>query len=230
MLQFLSIVYSYIAEVVVLLSRYIANNSFPQPLSEEDEEKYFLSFKRGDKEARDILITHNLRLVAHIVKKYENNTYDREDLISIGTIGLIKAINSFDISKGYKLVTYASRCIENEILMHFRSTKKLKSEISIENPIGTDKDGKEITILDTLGTVEDMITEGIEMREEFKQAVSRINEDLTEVERKVVIWRLGLVNDVQKSQKEIAKILGISRSYVSRIETKAYKKIAKHFQ
>lgn len=215
-------------EGILLLVSYVTNNVFPQPLSSEKELDCLKKMKTGDNEARDLLIEHNLRLVAHIVKKFENTREDSEDLISIGTIGLIKAIQTFDYNKNTRLATYAARCIENEILMHLRSTKKLQGEMLIHEPIGSDKEGNEITLIDILGTDPDMVCDRVQLTLE-EEKLYQLLEELDYRERIVIIMRYGLKDGEQYTQREIAKKLGISRSYVSRIEKKAVQKLAKKF-
>lgn len=209
-----------------LLFGYISNNAFPQPLSEEEEAKYLQRYENGDEEARNILIEHNLRLVAHITKKFETTGLDKDDLISIGTIGLIKAINTFNTGKGTKLATYAARCIENEILMHLRSTKNMRSEVSLYDPIGTDKEGNEVALMDVLGTEGDSVVESVEAYYEQKQLLEKVD-TLENRERYVLQLRYGLFNGLRRTQREIARKLGISRSYVSRIEKKAIQKLTR---
>ncbi|MGI5891878.1 MAG: RNA polymerase sporulation sigma factor SigK [Bacillota bacterium] len=193
---------------------YLNNNIFPSLLSEEEEKYYLHLLEKGDQEARNILIEHNLRLVAHICKKFENTGCDKDDLISIGTIGLIKGINTFRCSKGTRLATYAARCIENEILMHLRATKNQKSEISLSDPVGTDKEGNEVTLLDLLGSSGEEISEEVEQKEE-SAILWRHLDKLTSREKYVLCLRFGLGNLERQTQREIAKKLGISRSYVS---------------
>jgi len=214
---------------LVLLFYYLSNNAFPQPLSEQEESHYLQLVKKGDLEARNILIEHNLRLVAHISKKFEGVSNDKDDIISIGTIGLIKAINTFDMNKGTKLATYAARCIENEILMHLRATKKNKGEVSLYDPIGTDKEGNEISLIDVLGTEPDVVMDIVQNNIEFQQMLNKIKY-LGKREKKVVELRFGLINGIRKTQREIAKMLGISRSYVSRIEKRALEKLVKELK
>ncbi len=211
---------------ILLLFYYLNNNAFPQPLSDEEETYYLEEFKKGNMNARNTLIEHNLRLVAHIGKKFDSTGEDKDDIISIGTIGLIKAINTFDSDKGTKLATYAARCIENEILMHLRATKKNKGEVSLYDPIGIDKEGNEITLIDVLGTDPDIVPEMVQNNVEFEQMLAQIKY-LGKRERKVLELRFGLLNGIRKTQREIAKMLGISRSYVSRIEKKALEKLIK---
>ena len=205
-----------------------SNNVFPEPLSKEDEEKYIEQFRLGDKEARNILIEHNLRLVAHIVKKYEHRKDDSDDLISIGTIGLIKGIDSYSNKHNTKLTTYCARCIENEILMYFRNDKKNNKNISINEGVGFDKEGNEITILDILKTPSPDYALEIHNKNNIMLLKEYFNV-LTDKEKLIINKRYGLNNNKEVTQKEIAKELGISRSYVSRIEKRALTKILKEF-
>lgn len=205
---------------------YFSNiSSFPQPLSIEEEKYYLDLYNQGDEVAKNILIERNLRLVAHIVKKYSNLNKDMDDLISIGTIGLIKGITSFDASKGTRLATYSARCIENEILMHIRSTKKQKNETSLHSPIGVDKEGNEINLLDVICTDTDSIFEQVDFDIEATKLYIKIAEILKPREKEILALRYGLENQEEKTQREIAEQMGISRSYVSRIEKKALKKL-----
>lgn len=205
-----------------------SNNIFPDPLSKEDEELYINKLMNGDNDARNKLIEHNLRLVAHIVKKYENKKENTDDLISIGTIGLIKGIDSYSNNKGIKLTTYAARCIENEILMFYRSDKKNSKNISLNESIGFDKDGNEITFLDILKTPKPEYALDIHKKDNIKLLKNYFNL-LTKREKEILIRRYGLNNSDEVTQKEIASSLGISRSYVSRIEKRALTKILKEF-
>ncbi|WP_156271174.1 RNA polymerase sporulation sigma factor SigK, partial [Neomoorella glycerini] len=200
---------------ISFLLSYITNNAFPQPLSEEEEQKYLELWQRGDQKARNILIEHNLRLVAHITKKFENTGEDNDDLISIGTVGLIKAINTYNMNKGTKLATYAARCIENEILMHLRAMKKTRGEVSLYDPIGTDKEGNEIALIDILGSDQD-VAEMVETSYERQWVMQKVNV-LTPREKKVLAMRFGLFHGLRRTQRDIARKMGISRSYVSRI-------------
>ena len=211
---------------LILLVSYIANNTFPQPLSEKEEAKYLKLLSQGDNNARNVLTERNLRLVAHIIKKFDGTGEDPDDLISIGTIGLIKAINTFNTNKGTRLATYAARCIENEILMHLRYTKKMKSEVSLYDPIGVDKEGNEITLIDILGTPSEVVAETVENRFEQKHLLEKVHQ-LSQREKKVLELRFGLQDGARKTQREIARNLGISRSYVSRIEKRALGKLSK---
>jgi RNA polymerase sporulation-specific sigma factor len=212
-----------------LLVAYVKNNAFPQPLTEAEEAKHLQLMSTGNLTSRNILIEHNLRLVAHIVKKFDNTGEDLEDLISIGTIGLIKAIESYSPDKGTKLATFAARCIENEILMNIRSLKKTKKDVSLHDPIGTDKEGNEISLIDILGTESDEVADIVQLKIEK----SRIHHHLTildEREQEVIRSRFGLDhNGEERTQREIAKELGISRSYVSRIEKRALMKLYHEF-
>jgi RNA polymerase sporulation-specific sigma factor len=221
-------VFTFLIKELMFLVSYIKNNAFPQPLSAKEEEKYLQLMAEGDEQARNILIEHNLRLVAHIVKKFENTGEDVEDLISIGTIGLIKAIESYSSSKGTKLATYAARCIENEILMHLRSLKKTRKDVSLHEPIGQDKEGNEISLIDVLKSEGNDIVDEIQLNMELEQ-VKKYIDVLDEREKEVIISRFGLDMQQEKTQREIAKELGISRSYVSRIEKRALMKMFHEF-
>ncbi|MBP3908684.1 MAG: RNA polymerase sporulation sigma factor SigK [Turicibacter sp.] len=206
----------------------INNQAFPNPLTPEEEEYYLNQMAQGDKGAREKLIEHNLRLVAHIVKKYQNQSDDKEDLISIGTIGLIKAIDSFSPDKGTKLATYAARCIDNEILMLFRSTKKMRNDVSLYDPIGFDKEGNEICLIDVVRDEEKDLNDVIIQELAIEKIEKNLNA-LTERERDIIIRRFGLGNHEEETQQEIAKSYGISRSYVSRIEKRALMKLYREF-
>ena len=206
-----------------------SNNVFPDPLSKEEEEKCVSLMHLGDKDARNKLIEHNLRLVAHIVKKYDHKKNDVDDLISIGTIGLIKGVDSFSYKKGTRLTTYAAKCIENEILMYYRSDKKNSKNISLNESIGFDKDGNEITFLDILKTPKPDFENDIQKKDNIVLLKKYFN-ILDEREKEIIIKRYGLNNEREVTQKEIAKELGISRSYVSRIEKRALTKIFKEFK
>lgn len=213
-----------------LLMGYITNgNSFPQPLTEEEEKNLFYLYKTGDESAKNELITRNLRLVAHIIKKFSPTIKDTDDLISIGTVGLIKAIESFDYNKGNRLATYAAKCIENEILMFVRSSKKAKQEIYLQEPIGVDREGNEICLIDVLGTESDAVLDEVENKISIKKLHGLIDKVLEGKEKLIIKLRYGLTGEPQ-TQREIAQILGISRSYVSRIEKKALRKLAKEMQ
>ncbi|NQD65513.1 RNA polymerase sporulation sigma factor SigK [Bacillus haikouensis] len=218
----------YFFKELIFLVSYVKNNAFPQPLSAADERKYLRMMAEGDDHARNLLIEHNLRLVAHIVKKFENTGEDPEDLISIGTIGLIKAIESYSEGKGTKLATYAARCIENEILMHLRALKKTKKDVSLHDPIGQDKEGNEISLIDILKSETDDVIDTIQLSMELEKVRKYICV-LDEREKEVVVGRFGLDMKEEKTQREIAKELGISRSYVSRIEKRALMKMFHEF-
>ncbi|MBU3158582.1 RNA polymerase sporulation sigma factor SigK [Clostridium frigoris] len=213
---------------VTFLTAYITgSSSFPQPLSEEEEKIYLIKLAEGDLLAKGILVERNLRLVAHIVKKYSYPGKDVDDLISIGTVGLIKAIDSFDTNKGTRLATYAARCIENEILMLIRNNKKTKGEVYLQDPIGTDKEGNEISLMDVLSSDEDSIIDIVESKIQIRKLYSKINVALMDREKIIIQMRYGLLDGNPRTQREIALILGISRSYVSRIEKRALKKLNK---
>lgn len=201
------------------------SSSFPQPLTSNEEEYYLKRFEEGDLEAKNTLIVRNLRLVAHIAKKYSGTGCSSDDLISIGTIGLIKAINTYSSKRAARLSTYASKCIENEILMCIRSDKKLKLEISLNEPIGTDKDGNEINFNDILGSDPDEILNGIHLKMQIQSLYKALSHTLTNREKLIIIKRYGIFDEEPLTQRELAKELGISRSYVSRIEKKAIEKL-----
>lgn len=210
---------------------YISNNNlFPEALSSEDEKKYIDLMKKGNEEARNILIEHNLRLVAHVCKKYSNSNIEQDDLISIGSIGLIKGINTYNADKAIKLSTYISKCIDNEILMYFRSTKKQNNEVYLDDPIGKDKDDNVITLEDILENDERRVDDEIDLKMKIAKLYSKVKSILKDREKTIIELRFGLNGKKPKTQNEIAKNLGISRSYVSRIETKAIGKLAKEFE
>ena len=203
-----------------------SSNLFPEPLTSEEEKIYLEKMKNGDEEARNILIERNLRLVAHVVKKYSNTKVEQDDLISIGTIGLIKGINSYNLEKGSKLSTYVSRCIDNEILMHLRSTKKLNAEVYLNEPIGKDKDDNVVTLQEVLENNERNIEDEVDLKTKIKKLYQKMGEILKDREKTIIELRFGLDGHKPKTQHEIAEMMGISRSYVSRIETKAINKLA----
>lgn len=219
-------IFEIISGVVLFVGYIVGNNSFPTPLTSAEEKEYIDKFKSGDLEAKNILIERNLRLVVHIAKKF-SSIKEVEDLISVGTIGLIKGIESFDYTKGTKLATYAARCIENEILMLIRNTKKTKNEVFLQDPIGTDKEGNEISLIDILNSSEDTIIDVVEQKMAIKKMYIKLNNVLNEKEKIIIKLRYGLIDGKIKTQKEIAKKLNISRSYVSRIEKKALNKLNK---
>ena len=211
----------------IFLVGYISNNQlFPEPLAPEEEKMYLRKMQEGDEEAKNILIERNLRLVAHVCKKYANSNVEQDDLISIGTIGLIKGINSFKIDKNVKLSTYVSTCIQNEILMFFRGNKKNNMEVSLEDSIGKDKDDNTITYKDILENNERNIEDEVDMKIKIKRLYKILKDKLLDREKLIIEMRFGLYGNKPKTQNQIAKMLGISRSYVSRIETKAIRKIS----
>lgn len=221
--------FSFLGQYICFFLLHVCGNgSFPKPLSSKDEKKYLLLASQGDIEARNILVEHNLRLVAHIIKKYYSNQNDQDDLVSIGTIGLIKAINTFDVNKNIKLSSYASRCIENEILMYFRNLKKSSQDISLNEAIDTDKDGNPLSIIDVL-SVDDNILDTLNNKLNKSKLNDYINSELDKRERQVIILRYGLDNNKPLTQREVANILGVSRSYISRIETKALKTLRRKY-
>lgn len=208
----------------LLYSLQLSTGGFPRPLTAEEERSYLQRSAQGDIEARNILIEHNLRLVAHIMKKYYTQISDQEDLISIGTIGLIKGITTFDTSKGARLATYAARCVENEILMYFRSQRKSSQDVSLSDYIDTGTDGAALSLMDVVSEDDDLL-EAVSTREQIVHLRKAIAERLTEQERLVIQLRYGLDGNRPHRQREVAKITGISRSYVSRIEKRAMQKI-----
>ncbi|MBQ3468813.1 MAG: RNA polymerase sporulation sigma factor SigK [Bacilli bacterium] len=201
-----------------------ATDILPEPLTKEKEDFYLDLFRDGDMKARDVLIEHNLRLVVFLSKKYENTGVDLEDLVSIGTIGLIKGVNTFSKDKNIKLATYVSRCIDNEILMYLRKNKKIKSEVSIEESLSYDSEGNELHLEDVIGTEKDMITKKLEEKTEKEIMLNEIMH-LNPRDRDIMIFRYGLLGHEEMTQKEIAKTLGISQSYISRIEKKVIKRL-----
>lgn len=201
-----------------------ATDKLPPPLSKEDELKYLIRAKAGDEEARNILIEHNLRLVVFLAKKYENTTYDIEDLVSIGSIGLIKGINTYKIDKNIKLATYASRCISNEILMFLRKNKRKKAEVSLEDALNYDAEGNELHLEDILGTDANLVPNEYEKQVD-KEILSKEIEDLPDRDKEIMTLRYGLNNTKEYTQKEVAEMLGISQSYISRIEKKVIRKL-----
>ncbi len=231
MLTFFLSFFPIIINQIFLLISYVSNtHSFPQPLSSQEEELYLKNFQDGDVEAKNILIERNLRLVAHIIKKYSTTGKDTDDLISIGTIGLIKAISTFDMRKGTRLATYAARCIENEILMTIRADKKCQNEVSLNEPIGIDKEGNEISLIDIMSNDHESVLEEVALKMQIKNLYCKMKDVLKNREKLVLQLRYGLLNGHIKTQREIAEQLGISRSYVSRIEKKAVKKLCKELK
>ncbi|NLY51717.1 MAG: RNA polymerase sporulation sigma factor SigK [Firmicutes bacterium] len=225
MISLLTAIVGLFLQGLTFLISYVTNsNAFPMPLSEKEEAELLAKLQSGDGEARNILVERNLRLVAHIVKKFENTGEETDDLISIGTIGLIKAINTFDVTQKTRLATYAARCIENEILMHLRSTKKSRNDVLLYDAIGADKEGNEITLIDILGTDPDEVLERVELSVE-QERLREMLMGLGPREKKVLELRYGLRDGIRKTQREISRKLGISRSYVSRIEKRAITKL-----
>ena len=210
------------------LQNFYSSGTFPPTLSAEEEERYIEEMQNGSSEARNALIEHNLRLVAHITKKYPNYRKETEDLISIGTIGLIKAVNTFTPEKKVRLATYAARCIENEILMYIRQSKKHHTDCSLQDTVGFDKDGSEIALQDRIADVGRSIDEEVETKLEIINIMEKMSKNLTEREKQILKLRYGLTGAKELTQREIAKILGISRSYVSRIEKKALSKLGEN--
>lgn len=226
--------FNFILEIIskgfLFFALHIRNgNSFPPALSAKEEEIYFEKFKQGDNNAKNILVEHNLRLVAHIIKKYHSSSEEQDDLISIGTIGLIKAVNTFDNTKGIKFATYASKCIENEILMHYRTKKKSSNEISISDPIDIDSEGNPLTLIDII-SIDDTIADDIDKNIKIKQLYQYVEELRDEREKTIIVLRYGLYGTVPLTQKQVAQKLDISRSYVSRIEKRVLEKLRKRFE
>ena len=218
---------AFLGNSTFLLGYISNNNTFPRALTIEEEKKYVNEMEKGNKNARNILIEHNLRLVAHVCKKYSATKADMDDLISIGSIGLIKGIDTYNSKKSIKLSTYISRCIENEILMYFRTTKKLNNEVYLDDPIGKDKDDNTITLNDILENEDMAIEDKIDLKIKISKMYDDIKHILKKRERDILEMRFGLNGKRPKTQSEIAKKMGISRSYVSRIETKAISKLSK---
>lgn len=224
-------------EIISFLGQYLCffmlhvcgNGTFPKPLSAKEEREYLIMSSHGDMSARNELVEHNLRLVAHIIKKYYSGQNEQDDLVSIGTIGLIKAINTYDISKNIRLSSYASRCIENEILMHFRNLKKSAQDISINEAIDIDKDGNPLTLLDIM-SIDDNIADELDTKLNCRKLKQFIDEELSEREKKIIIMRYGLNGRKPLTQREVASKLNISRSYVSRIEKRALQILKKRFE
>ena len=226
-----------ISNLFVLLGQIIfgvgyiqSGNLFPEPLTQEEEKVYLTKMKNGDEEARNILIERNLRLVAHVAKKYSSSNIDQDDLISIGSIGLIKGINSFDMDKSFKLATYIAKCIENEILMYLRSNKKRACDVYLNEPIGKDKDDNEVTLQEVLENNERNVEDEVDLKFKVKRLYEKMKKILKDREKIIIELRFGLNGQKPKTQKEIAKMMNISRSYVSRIESKAIGKLAKEIK
>lgn len=221
MLEFINFLGQYIFTFILHIC---GNGKFPKPLSEEKEKEYLLKSKNGDIKARNILVEHNLRLVAHIIKKYYAVNVDQDDLVSIGTIGLIKAINTFDMDKNIKLSSYASRCIENEILMHFRNLKKSSQNVSLEDAVDIDKDGNTLKLMDLL-SIDDDFADNLDKKLNLQKINKYLTETLTKRELQIINLRYGLNDSKPLTQREVSSIMNISRSYVSRIEKKALEKL-----
>lgn len=202
-------------------------NTFPKPLTPREERECLERLKEGDQEAKAVLIERNMRLVAHIVKKYQCTDYDTEDLLSVGTIGLIKAVNSFNVDRGSRLATYAAKCVENEILMLLRAHKKFSREISLYEPIGLDKDGEAISLVDVIETENRNVLEEMILEQDIRELYEAFSSCLTELEQKIIRKRYGLFGCRECTQREIAKEIGISRSYISRMEKRAVEKLRK---
>ena len=225
MLEFINFLGQYIFTFILHIC---GNGKFPRPLSEEKEKEYLLKSKNGDIKARNILVEHNLRLVAHIIKKYYAVNVDQDDLVSIGTIGLIKAINTFDIDKNIKLSSYASRCIENEILMHFRNLKKSSQNVSLEDAVDIDKDGNTLKLMDLL-SIDDDFADNLDKKLNLQKINKYLTETLTKRELQIINLRYGLNGSKPLTQREVSSIMNISRSYVSRIEKKALEKLTARY-
>ena len=222
--------YHFFGQMIFGIGYIQSGNLFPEPLSAEEEKDCLEKMMQGDENARNILIEHNLRLVAHVAKKYNNTNIDQDDLISIGTIGLIKGINSFNTEKNIKLATYTARCIENEILMFLRSNKKVNSEVFLNEPVGKDKDDNVVTLQEILEVDEKNVEDEVDLKIKVKKLYQKMKIVLKQREKTILELRFGLAGDKPKTQKEIAEMLDISRSYVSRIETKAIGKLAKEIK
>ena len=225
----LSALWQLLSQIAFMALHVVNFSSFPRPLSAEQEHACLVAYReKNDMDARGKLIEHNLRLVAHIIKKYYSRTADQDDLISIGTIGLIKAVNTFDYQKGVRLATYASRCVENEILMYFRAGKKTAQDISISEPIDSDRDGQQLTLIDVLAA-EDTLADDLEIKLNGQHLRRYMAEALDEREYRIIDWRYGLTSGKEMTQRDVAKELGISRSYVSRIEKHALEKLKRRY-
>lgn len=226
-----------ISDLLIIFSQIVfgvgyiqSGNLFPEPLSVDEEKMYLEKMRLGDEDARNILIERNLRLVAHVAKKYSTSNVDQDDLISIGSIGLIKGINSFDMDKSFKLATYVAKCIENEILMYLRSNKKRGADVYLNEPIGKDKDDNEVTLQEVIENNDRNIEEVVDLKLKIKLLYDKMKKILKSREKLIIELRFGLNGDKPKTQKEIAKMMNISRSYVSRIESKAIGKLAKEIK
>ena len=221
-------IFSLFSNLLIFILHVTNAESFPAPLSKKEEAETIEKMVNGDEAAKEKLIKHNLRLVAHIIKKYYASYSDQDDLISIGTIGLIKGINSFKPEKGTKLATYASRCIENEILMYFRNIKKTTQEISFSEPIDTDSEGNPLTLMDII-SIDDTIIDDLDYRDKLKKTIEIIDDIKNKRDKQIIIMRYGLDGNAPKTQNEVAVALKISRSYVSRIEKRIIESIRSEF-
>ncbi len=226
--MFLSMIYGIISGIFYLALHTTSMGSFPPPLSPKEEAELIEKMEQGDKKAREKLIEHNLRLVAHVVKKYYTERVEQDDLISIGTIGLIKGVSTFNSKKGIKLATYAARCVENEVLMHFRSLKKTAQDVSINDPIETDKEGNDLSLIDVIAD-DNNVLDDIDLKIKLEHLKKYMQEVLTPRERIIIGLRFGLIGGKENTQREVAKKLDISRSYVSRLEKKALIKLYQRF-
>lgn len=225
----LTMILEFLSKLFFMALQVVNSGSFPKPLTAEQERAYLIAYhEQGDKKARTELIEHNLRLVAHIIKKYYSNVRDQDDLISIGTIGLMKAVDTFDYQKGVRLATYASRCVENEILMHFRANKKFAQEVSLTEPIDTDREGHSLTLMDVVAA-EDTLADDLDIKVNGAKLYRYIDESLDEREKEIISLRYGL-GCKALTQKAVGKRLGISRSYVSRMETNALGKLRQRYE
>ncbi len=227
--MFLDFIWSVLGKIVFFTGSIKQKNTFPKPLSKEEEERYLELAAKGDKNAKEMLIKHNMRLVAHIVKKY-SGAAETDDLISVGSIGLIKAIGTYKAGHGTALTTYTARCIENEILMLIRANKKHKNTLSLSDPVGTDKDGNELTLMDLLFEKEDCVFEQVERSVQRERLLKQIKEILTEREYTIICLRYALKGGIPLPQREVANVLKISRSYISRIEKHAIEKLKSELQ
>ncbi len=224
-----AMVLEFLSKLFFMALQVVNSGSFPKPLTAEQEKAYLIAYhEQGDRAARTKLVEHNLRLVAHIIKKYYSNVRDQDDLISIGTIGLMKAVDTFDYQKGVRLATYASRCVENEILMHFRANKKYAQEVSLTEPIDTDREGHSLTLMDVVAA-EETLADDLDIKVNGANLYRYIEESLDEREKEIVSLRYGL-GCKPLTQKAVGKKLGISRSYVSRMETKALGKLRRRYE
>lgn len=230
LLVYISNFISFLQYAIIGVGYIQSGNLFPEPLSSDEEKECLERLSTGDEEARKILIERNLRLVAHVCKKYSSTNIDQDDLISIGTIGLIKGINTYDVTRNFKLATYVARCIENEILMYLRSTKKLGAEVYLNEPIGKDKDDNVVTLQEVLENEDVNIEDEVDLKFKIKRLYEKIKQILKDREKIIIELRFGLNGDKPKTQNEIANMMGISRSYVSRIETKAIDKLAREMR